>query len=130
MLRAYCVIGPENGKPRGVDVVLIDRGLALNHETVEVTEKVVEISCEEGGSRLEARDKIQHTIQLIRFIIERPSLRTWQATINELEGMTWQGLETSKVLEGVQPLLVGDTRNLNNLQATSFDLPLQAADFL
>ena len=124
------MIGPENGKPRGVDVVLIDRGLALNHETVVVTEKVVEISCEEGGSRLEARDKIQHTIQLIRFIIERPSLRTWQATINELEGMTWQGLETSKVLEGVQPLLVGDTRNLNNLQAASFDLPLQAADFL
>ena len=70
MLRAYCVIGPENGKPRGVDVVLIDRGLALNHETVVVTEKVVEISCEEGGSRLEARDKIQHTIQLIRFIIK------------------------------------------------------------
>jgi hypothetical protein len=75
-----------------VDVVLIDGGLALNHETVVVTEKVVEISCEEGGSRLEARDKIQHTIQLIRFIIERPSLRTWQATINELEGMTRQYL--------------------------------------
>ena len=98
-----------------MDVILIDGGLALNHETVVVTEKVVEISCEQGGSRLEARDKIQHTIQLIRFIIERPSLRTWQATINELECMTRQYLETSKVLEGVQPLLVGDTRNLNYL---------------
>jgi hypothetical protein len=98
-----------------VDVVLIDEGLTLNHESVVVTEKIVEICCEERGSRLEARDKIQHTMELIRFIIERPSLSTWQATINKLEGMSWQGLEASKVLEGVQPLLVGDTRNLNYL---------------
>ena len=45
-----------------MDVVLIDIGLTLNHESVVVTEKVVEISCEEGGSRLEARNKIQHAM--------------------------------------------------------------------
>jgi hypothetical protein len=44
--------------------------------------------------------------------------------------MPRQSLETSKVLEGVQPLLIRDTRYLNYLQAASFDLPLQAADFL
>ena len=50
------MICPQNGEARGVDIVLIDGSLTLNHETVVVAEEVVKIGCEEGSSRLEARD--------------------------------------------------------------------------